>query len=87
MPLVQCPQCGRAHKSQAKKRWHCTACGTLWDASGRVVTGRPLKPGDTSKALAARGLKPKAERESVPQPEPPKQEQPKKKRFWDVEVL
>lgn len=77
--LVQCPTCQHTHKSVGKgKRYHCTECGTLWDNSGRVVTGRNFpknKPTQASRAKAQSARK-GAEKDEKP-----------RRRFWDVEVL
>jgi hypothetical protein len=80
--LVQCPVCGATHRSQAKKRWHCTACGSLWDNTGRIVKDRPFKGQRPNHP--PRRSKSTEKRESQP-PMPPTNSS--KRRFWDAEVL
>lgn len=87
MPLVQCPTCQAVHKAKRdRSRWHCVECGTLWDASGRIVTGRPFKRDPASDANLKKGkTHPKKQRQEEREP---KTENPKKKSsFWDADVL
>ncbi|NMP24036.1 hypothetical protein [Sulfobacillus harzensis] len=83
--LIQCPTCQHTHKTTgARKRWHCTECGTLWDATGRVVTGRKFpkpRPSPETQAKARAARKQKAH--TRPTEDPPG----RKKTFWDAEIL
>lgn len=92
--LVQCPTCQHTHKSNSKrKRWHCTECGTLWDGTGRVVTGRKFpKPQPTAavreKARAAKQQKQETSGGSARERHTSEQKSTaKKKRFWEAEIL
>jgi hypothetical protein len=78
--LVQCPTCKRTHRStRTRVRWYCVECGTMWDGSGRVVTGRHF-PRNTVQRHPKTDPSSTAER---PESKPGE----KRIKLWDVEVL